>query len=131
MTGKARAYSRSAWNEVETCYRQHTALEDEVGVTLDVEVTTGQTDEGEIEPKCRLDGSGWQGESPPRRLGRCRADCRNCLYGLLLRTVKALSSCAGREPSTAINSADTRFFLLTWLHLKPPPGQQIWAATTT
>jgi hypothetical protein len=34
------------------CYKQHTAVDDKVGVILDVEVTTGQTSEGEmIEPQ--------------------------------------------------------------------------------
>jgi len=37
---------------LEPCYKQHTAVDDKVGVILDVEVTTGQTNEGEmIEPQ--------------------------------------------------------------------------------
>ena len=36
----------------EPCYKQHTAVDDKVGVILDVKVTTGQTNEGEmIEPQ--------------------------------------------------------------------------------
>ncbi|WP_371740508.1 transposase [Bradyrhizobium sp. LCT2] len=45
---------------LEPSYKQHTAVDDKVGVILDVAVTTGQTNEGEmIEPqlipssKCR------------------------------------------------------------------------------
>jgi len=37
---------------LEPCYKQHAAVDDKVGVILDVEVTTGQTNEGEmIEPQ--------------------------------------------------------------------------------
>src|SRR5215831_19052349 len=37
---------------LERCYKQHTAVDDKVGVILDVEVTAGQTNEGEmIEPQ--------------------------------------------------------------------------------
>jgi len=47
---------------LEPCYKQHAAVDDKVGVILDVEVTTGQTNEGEmIEPQVdevkRLRGS--------------------------------------------------------------------------
>jgi hypothetical protein len=33
---------------LEPAYKQHTAVDDKVGVILDVAVTTGQTDEGEM-----------------------------------------------------------------------------------
>src|SRR6516165_7214873 len=33
---------------LEPCYKQHTAVDDRVGVILGVEVTTGETNEGEI-----------------------------------------------------------------------------------
>ena len=33
---------------LEPAYKQHTAVDDKVGVILDVEVTTGQTNEGDI-----------------------------------------------------------------------------------
>ena len=37
---------------LEPCYKQHAAVDDKVGVILDIEVTTGQTNEGEmIEPQ--------------------------------------------------------------------------------
>jgi hypothetical protein len=37
---------------LEPAYKQHTAVDDEVGVILDVALTTGQTNEGEmIEPQ--------------------------------------------------------------------------------
>ena len=37
---------------LEPAYKQHTAVDDKVGVILDVAVTTGQTNEGEmIEPQ--------------------------------------------------------------------------------
>jgi hypothetical protein len=37
---------------LEPCYKQHTAVDDKVGVILDVEVTTGHTNEDEmIEPQ--------------------------------------------------------------------------------
>ena len=37
---------------LEPCYKQHTAVDDKVGVILDVEVTTGEKDEGQmIEPQ--------------------------------------------------------------------------------
>jgi hypothetical protein len=33
---------------LEPCYKQHTAVDDKMGVTLDVEVTTGEKNEGEM-----------------------------------------------------------------------------------
>lgn len=37
---------------LEPCYKQHTAVDDKRGVILDVEVTTGEKNEGEmIEPQ--------------------------------------------------------------------------------
>jgi IS5 family transposase len=33
---------------LEHCYKQHTAVDDKMGVTLDVEVTTGEKNEGEV-----------------------------------------------------------------------------------
>ena len=47
---------------LEPCYKQHAVVDDKVGVILDGEVTTGQTNEGEmIEPQVdevkRLRGS--------------------------------------------------------------------------
>src|SRR5262249_43144704 len=41
---------------LEPCYKQHTAVDDKMGVTLDVEVTTGEKNEAErIAP--RVDGA--------------------------------------------------------------------------
>ena len=44
--------TNSSNRRLEPAYKQHTAVDDKVGVILDVEVTTGQTNEGEmIEPQ--------------------------------------------------------------------------------
>ena len=60
---------------LEPAYKQHTAVDDKVGVILDVEVTTGQTNEGEIiEPQVdevsRIHGGSTESSD-------CR--CRLCL----------------------------------------------------
>jgi len=50
---------------LEPAYKQHTAVDDKVGVVLDVEVTTGQINEGDIiEPQ--VDEAGWTAGVCPR-----------------------------------------------------------------
>ena len=52
---------------LEPAYKQHTAVDDKLGVILDVEVTTGQTNEGDIiEPQ--VDEVKRPLASTPRRL---------------------------------------------------------------
>lgn len=74
---------------LEPAYKQHTAVDDKVGVILDVEVTTGQTNEGDtIEPQIdevsRTTGV-------RRKNGDCR--CRLCLRQSLRRIREARHQC--------------------------------------
>jgi transposase len=78
---------------LEPAYKQHTAVDDKVGVILDVEVTTGQTNEGDlIAPQ--VDEVGRTTGVCPKS-GNCR--CRLCLCQSLRRVRKAGHRC--RHPS--------------------------------
>lgn len=64
---------------LEPAYKQHTAVDHKLGVILDVAVTTGQTNEGDmIEP--RVDGRGYYRDRDQDGHGRCRLCLREGLW---------------------------------------------------